>query len=73
LEALLAADPRTGAFCHGNRPGLAEVALVPQVVNAERYKLDMTPYPTIARIFGSCMKLAPFQAAHPDNQADREP
>ena len=73
LEALLAADPRTGAFCHGNRPGLAEVALVPQVVNAERYKLDMTPYPTIARIFGSCMKLAPFQAAHPDNQPDREP
>ena len=73
LEALLAQDPRTGVFCHGDRPGLADIALVPQVVNAERYKLDMQPYPTVARIFESCMKLAPFQAAHPDNQPDAEP
>jgi maleylacetoacetate isomerase len=73
LEALLAVDPRTGGFCHGDRPGLADVALVPQVVNAERYRLDMASYPTIARIFASCMRLAPFQAAHPDNQPDREP
>jgi maleylacetoacetate isomerase len=73
LEALLAADRRTGAFCHGDRPGLADASLVPQVVNAERYRLDMTPYPTIARIFESSMRLPPFQAAHPDNQPDREP
>jgi maleylpyruvate isomerase len=72
LEALLASDPRTGVFCHGDRPGLADVALAPQVVNAERYKLDMSPYPTIARIFDSCMNLPAFQAAHPDNQPDRE-
>ena len=65
-------DPRTGVFCHGDRPGLADIALVPQVVNAERYKLDMSPYPTIARIFDSCMNLPAFQAAHPDNQPDRE-
>jgi maleylpyruvate isomerase len=73
LEALLAHDARTGIFCHGDQPGLADIALVPQVVNAERYRLDMTPYPTIARIFERCMALAPFQAAHPDNQPDREP
>ncbi len=73
LEALLAQDPQTGIFCHGDRPGLADVALVPQVVNAERYRLDMAPYPTIARIFDDCMKLDPFRAAHPDNQPDREP
>ena len=36
LEPLLANDARAGAFCHGNSPGLADVALVPQVVNAER-------------------------------------
>jgi maleylacetoacetate isomerase len=72
LEALLAPDPRTGAFCHGDQPGLADVALVPQVVNGERYKLDMSPYPTIARIYANCMKLPPFQTAHPDNQPDRE-
>ena len=72
LEPLLTADPRTGAFCHGDSPGLADIVLVPQVVNAERYKLDMAPYPTIARIYRSCMALAPFAAAHPENQPDRE-
>ena len=72
FEKLLAEDRRTRVFCHGEAPGLADVALVPQVVNAERYQLDLTPYPTITRIFESCMRLEPFAAAHPDNQPDRE-
>ena len=72
LEALLNGDTRTGIFCHGDQPGLADIALVPQVVNAQRYHLDMAPYPTIARIFERCMTLHPFQSAHPDNQPDRE-
>jgi maleylacetoacetate isomerase len=72
LEQLLASDPRTGRFCHGDRPGLADIALVPQVVNAGRYQLDMSPYPTIARIHEMCMTLDAFAAAHPNNQADRE-
>jgi hypothetical protein len=45
---------------------------VPQVVNAERYRLDLAPYPTIARIFETCMKVDAFAAAHPDRQPDRE-
>ena len=72
LEGLLAGDSRTGAFCHGDQPGLADIALVPQVVNSERYKLDLAPYPTIARIYRGCMQLDAFAAAHPDRQADRE-
>ena len=72
LEKLLAEDSRTGTFCNGDEPGLADLTLVPQVVNAERYRLDLTPYPTITRIFGNCMALEPFLAAHPDNQPDRE-
>jgi maleylacetoacetate isomerase len=72
LEPLLANDPRTGAFCHGDAPGLADVALVPQVVNAERYRLDMTPYPTIIRIHRNCTALPAFAAARPENQPDRE-
>jgi maleylacetoacetate isomerase len=72
LEPLLATDPRTGRFCHGDTPGLADIALVPQVVNAERYRLDMTPYPTISRIYQNCTALGPFAAARPENQPDRE-
>jgi maleylacetoacetate isomerase len=72
FEKLLAEDRRTGGFCHGDVPSLADIALVPQVVNAERYRLDLTPYPTITRIFGCCMGLEAFAAAHPDRQPDRE-
>ncbi len=72
LEQLLAADGRTGRFCHGDQPGLADIALAPQVVNAERYRLDLHPYPTITRIFESCMKLDAFAAAQPRRQPDYE-
>jgi maleylacetoacetate isomerase len=72
MEPLLAQDPRTGTFCHGDSPSLADIALVPQVVNAERYQLDMTPYPTITRIFDACVQLDAFAAAHPNRQPDRE-
>jgi maleylacetoacetate isomerase len=72
LEQLMAGDRRTGEFCHGEQPGLADIALVPQVVNAERYRLDLTPYPTIKRIFETCMKLDAFAAAHPGQQPDRD-
>jgi maleylacetoacetate isomerase len=73
IEALLAEDARTGTFCHGETPGLADIALVPQVVNSERYHLDLTPYPTVVRIYENCMRLEPFDAAHPRNQPDYEP
>jgi maleylacetoacetate isomerase len=72
FERLLIRDRRTGDFCHGDQPSLADIALVPQAVNAERYRLDLSPYPTIARIYGNCMKLNAFAAAHPDNQPDRD-
>ena len=72
LERLLVGDPRTGTFCHSEAPGIADIALVPQVVNAERYRLDLAPYPTIARIHQSCMALEAFATAHPDRQPDRE-
>jgi len=72
FERLLVSDRRTGAFCHGDAPGLADIALVPQAVNSERYKLDLSPYPTIARIYADCMRLEAFSAAHPNNQPDRD-
>ena len=62
LEARLQ-EPESGGFCHGDRVTLADLCLVPQVYNAERWQLDMTAYPTIARINAACLALSAFEAA----------
>ncbi len=72
LEQRLAAEPETGQFCHGDRPGLADLCLVPQVINGRRFDCDMAPYPTIRRIFEACMEIPAFVAAAPQNQPDAE-
>jgi maleylpyruvate isomerase len=72
LEAQLVGDPRTGRFCHGDTPTLADCCLAPQVFSARRFQVDMTPYPTVLRIQAACDELAAFQEAHPAQQPDAE-
>ena len=66
IEAILAEDGLAGDFCHGDEPGLADLFLVPQCVVSSRVKLDLTPYPTIQRIFANAMKLDAFAKTKPD-------
>ena len=70
LEALLAADPRRGAFCFGDAPTLADVYLVPQVESARRFKVDLAPYPHIVAIDRACAELDAFRRAAPAVQPD---
>ncbi|MBV6323511.1 maleylacetoacetate isomerase [Duganella violaceipulchra] len=72
LERLLADDARTGRYCHGDTPTLADCCLVPQVFGAQRFGVDLAPYPTIMRIFEACAELPAFQQAHPSQQPDAE-
>ena len=72
LEALLANDARTGRFSHGDTPTLADCCLVPQVFGAQRFGVDMSPYPTVMRIHAACGELPAFQQAHPSQQPDAE-
>jgi maleylpyruvate isomerase len=71
-EALLAGDPRTGRYSHGDTPTLADCCLVPQVFSAQRFGVDMAPYPTVMRIHAACAELPAFQQAHPGQQPDAE-
>jgi len=72
-EATIAGDPRTGAYSHGDSPTMADMCLAPQVFNATRFKVDMKRYPTIQRIYDTCMKHPAFAAAQPARQPDAEP
>ena len=70
FEALVADNPATGQFCHGDAPGLADCCLVPQLYNARRFGVALDAYPTMLRIERACMELPAFQAAQPERQPD---
>lgn len=62
--------PDQGAFCFGDAPGLADICLVPQLYNAHRWGLDLSPYPRLTEIEKKCLALPSFDAARPENQTD---
>ena len=72
LEKRLAGERETGRFCHGDAPGFADIFLVPQVANANRFKVDLQPFPTIRRINENCLMVDAFIKAMPQNQPDAE-
>ena len=72
VEKQLSLDPRVGRFSYGDQPGLIDVCLVPQLFNALSAKVDVTPYPTLMRIFHECMTLPAFIDASWENQIDAE-
>jgi maleylacetoacetate isomerase len=70
FETLLADSRDTGRFCHGDSPGLADLCLVPQVFNAQRYECPLGGCPTIMRVFSACMALDAFDKAQPSKQPE---
>ncbi|XP_032883392.1 maleylacetoacetate isomerase isoform X2 [Amblyraja radiata] len=68
LESLL--QQISGQFCVGDEVTMADLCLVPQVYNAIRFKVDMSPFPTITKINASLLELEPFKVSHPSCQPD---
>lgn len=70
LETMLANNPATGRFCHGDSPTMADCLLIPQISNARRFAAPLDAFPTVRRIETECMGLQAFLDARPEVQLD---
>ncbi|CAN1536297.1 Gst Glutathione S-transferase [Caulobacteraceae bacterium] len=68
LEPMIA---RHGAgFAFGGAPTLADCMIVPQVYNARRFKVDLSPFPALVAAADAAALHPAIAAAHPNNQPD---
>jgi maleylacetoacetate isomerase len=73
IEDMLAGDRRTGRFCYGDTPTMADICLIPHVTSAQMlYGCDLSEFPTVRRIIDRCMRIPAFANAHPVNQPDAQ-
>jgi maleylpyruvate isomerase len=68
IETMIGED----GYCIGGQVTLADVCLMPQIFNARRYEIDLSPYPGIGKVEAVCGAIPAFAAAHPDRQPDAE-
>lgn len=61
-----------GCYCFKDQITVADICLVAQVYNANRFNVDMSSYPYINRVVDNCNKLEAFQLALPENESDAE-
>ncbi|WP_298372435.1 maleylacetoacetate isomerase [uncultured Bradyrhizobium sp.] len=61
-----------GPFAFGEKPSLADICIVPQVFNARRFGVDLTPYPRIREIDAVASTHEAFAVASPARQPDSE-
>jgi maleylacetoacetate isomerase len=71
LEKFLTTYKKHGKYCFGDQFTMADVCLVPQIYNAQRFNCDLTPYPTVMQIFANCQQLECVQSTEPATQADK--
>ena len=70
LESYVASAGLARRFCYGDTVTMADICLVPQIFNAQRFDCPLDDYCTLTAIFERCMALDAFRATQPDTQAD---
>lgn len=65
FEQQLTTLKRSKPLCFGSELSLADVCLIPQVYNANRFNFPMKAYPLISEINDYCLSLPAFQKAAP--------
>ena len=68
IEAMIGPGP----YVFGAQVTLADLCLVPQVFNARRLKVPLDRFSKIVAADATCLKLAAFDKARPENQPDAE-
>jgi|TARA_R110002126_G_C10490915_1_gene504566 maleylacetoacetate isomerase len=57
--------PRDGTFCYGKHISMADICLIPQVYNAQRFEFSLVNYPLIQKIADACLNIKAFEDAAP--------
>ena len=71
VEQVLARDPRTGKFCVGDQPTIADICLAAHLTSGKLFGgREPADFPTAGRIYQNCMQLEAFAAEHPLRQPD---
>jgi maleylpyruvate isomerase len=70
LEDLI--DRHGQGFAFGEAPTFADCCLIPQVYNARRFNIDLTPWPRIIAVDAACARLTEFIDAHPSRRPGAE-
>jgi maleylacetoacetate isomerase len=68
LEQNLSTSKETGTYCHGEQVTMADICIASQAAGANFFKIDLAPYPTLARIAANCATIDAFVRAHPLRQ-----
>ena len=59
-----------GDYSFGDTVSLADICLIPQLYNAHRWGVDLTPFARLLEIEQKCLALPEFKSALPENQLD---
>ncbi len=65
FESLLS-DIKLTPFIDGGKPGIAEICLIPQLYNADRWNVDYSDCPNIISLATACGELDAFVRAQPE-------
>lgn len=70
LEALV--ERHGDGWSFGDRPGLIDCYLIPQLYSARRFNLGLEAWPRLLAVEDRSLDHPAFQAAHPDRQPDAD-
>lgn len=66
LEAIAVKQGAGSSFLFGDKPGLAEVCLVPQMYNARRFDTPLDAFPRLLEVDARCHEMTQFKRAAPE-------